>query len=136
MPVTKKGRCYEMKRFCKLISLAIAFCMIFSLGAWNALAESASPIYSADDLFTSRDLKQTADLSDAVSCALSDGQDVHITEAGVYVITGTAANVTVYVEAGKDDKVQLVLDSVTITNANFPAIYVKTADKVDRKSVV
>ena len=129
MPVTKKGRCYEMKRICKLISLAIAFCMIFSLGAWNALAES-SPIYSAADLFTSRDLKQTADLSDAVSFALSDGQDIHITEAGVYVITGTAANATVYVEAGKDDKVQLVLDNARITNANFPAICVKTADKV------
>ena len=48
----------------------------------------------------------------------------------MYVLSGTASNVTVYVEAGKDDKVQLVLDGVSVTNTNFPVIYVKTADKV------
>lgn len=101
--------------------------MIFTFAA---SAETASPIYSADDLFTSRDYEQTADLSGAVSCTVSDGQDIHITAAGVYVITGSASNVTVYVEAGTEDKVQIVLDGVNVTNANFPVIYVKTADKV------
>ena len=101
--------------------------MIFTFAA---SAETASPIYSADDLFTSRDYEQTADLSGAVSYTVSDGQDIRITAAGVYVLSGTASNVTVYVEAGKDDKVQLVLDGVSVTNTNFPVIYVKTADKV------
>ena len=119
-----------MKRISKLISLAIAFCLIFSLSAASVLAESASPIYSAADLFTSRDLEQTADLSSAVSYTISDGQDIHITSAGVYVLSGTASNATLYVEAGKDDKVQIVLDGVSVTNASFPVIYVKTADKV------
>lgn len=95
-----------------------------------ASAETASPIYSAGDLFTSRDYEQTADLSGAVSYTVSDGQDIRITAAGVYVLTGSASNVTVYVEAGKDDKVQLVLDGVSVANTNFPVIYVKTADKV------
>jgi hypothetical protein len=116
-----------MKHLIRIFSLAIALCMIFTFAA---SAETASPIYSADDLFTSRDYEQTADLSDAVSCTVSDGQDIHITAAGVYVITGSASNVTVYVEAGTEDKVQLVLDGVNVTNANFPVIYVKTADKV------
>ena len=101
--------------------------MIFTFAA---SAETASPIYSADELFTSRDYEQTADLSGAVSYTVSDGQDIRITAAGVYVLSGTASNVTVYVEAGKDDKVQLVLDGVSVTNTNFPVIYVKTADKV------
>ncbi len=116
-----------MKHLIRIFSLAIALCMIFTFAA---SAETASPIYSADDLFTSRDYEQTADLSGAVSCTVSDGQDIHITAAGVYVLTGSASNVTVYVEAGTEDKVQLVLDGVNVTNANFPVIYVKTADKV------
>ncbi|MBR0219306.1 MAG: carbohydrate-binding domain-containing protein, partial [Clostridia bacterium] len=116
-----------MKHLIRLFSLAIALCMIFTFAA---SAETASPIYSADDLFTSRDYEQTADLSGAVSYTVSDGQDIRITAAGVYVLSGTASNVTVYVEAGKDDKVQLVLDGVSVTNTNFPVIYVKTADKV------
>ena len=116
-----------MKHLIRTISLAIILCMVFTLAA---SAETASPIYSRDDLFTSRDYEQTADLSGAVTYTVSDGQDIHITTAGVYVLTGKASNVTVYVEAGKDDKVQLVLDGVTVVNANFPVIYVKTADKV------
>ena len=128
MPVTKKGRCYEMKH--KMISLLIALCMMLSVGTVNAMAETASPIYSADDLFSSRDLKQTVDLSEATAYTVTDGQDIHITAAGVYVLTGTAANATVYVEAGDDDKVQLVLDNLNVTNDSFPVIYGKTADKV------
>ena len=130
MPVTKKGRCYEMKRFYKMIALLIALCMMLSIGTMNAMAETASPIYSADDLFSNRDLQQTADLSEATAFTVADGQDIHITAAGVYVLTGTASNVTVYVEAGKDDKVQLVLDNLNVTNSSFPVIYGKTADKL------
>lgn len=86
--------------------------------------------YSADDLFTDRDLAQTADLSDATYYTVKDGQDITVTKAGVYVLSGTASDVTVTVNAGSDDKVQLVLDGVSITNADFPCIYVKQADKV------
>ena len=116
-----------MKLMTKILSLAIILCMVFTL---SASADTAAPVYSYNDMFTSRDLEQTADLSGAVTYTVSDGQDIVITSAGVYVLTGSAANVTVYVEAGKDDKVQLVLDGVTVTNSDFPAIYVKTADKV------
>ena len=119
-----------MKRFYKMIAVLIALCMMLSIGTMNAMAETASPIYSADDLFSNRDLKQTADLSEATAFTVADGQDIHITAAGVYVLTGTASNVTVYVEAGKDDKVQLVLDNLNVTNSSFPVIYGKTADKL------
>lgn len=81
-------------------------------------------------MFTARDLEQTADLTDAVSLTVSDGEDIHITEAGVYVLSGSASSVTVCVEAAEDAKVQLVLDGVSVTNSDFPCIYVKSADKV------
>ena len=127
MPVTKKGRCYVMKKLLAVLTvLTLMATMFFS----TAMAETAAPIYSASDLFSNRDLKQEADLSDAIYYTVSDGQDIHITAEGVYVLTGTAYNVTVYVEAGKEDKVQIVLNDVNVTNSNFPVIYVKTADKV------
>lgn len=121
----------------KAIFLAIAVCMILSLGAAAAAdgtaasgTSSYTPFFTYEEQFSSRDLKQTADLTDAVTYTVTDGQDLHITAAGVYVLTGSASNVTVWVEAADEDKVQIVLDGVTITNSSFPVIYVKTADKV------
>ena len=100
----------------------------------NAVVTSANVTASgkidATDLFTERDLTQTADLSEAKTIALSDGQNVSITEAGVYVLSGSAKNVTVTVDAADDAKVQLVLDGVSVTNTDSPVIYVKNADKV------
>ena len=112
-----------------IITVSAILALVFSTVS-GALADAATPVYSADDLFTTRDMKQTADLTGAVSYTVSDGQDIHITASGVYVLSGSARNVTVYVEAGDDDKVQLVLDGLTVTNTDFPVIYVKTADKV------
>ena len=93
----------------------------------NVTADGA---IDATDLFSNRDLRQTADLSEAQTITLSDGSDVTITSEGVYVLTGSAKNATVTVEADKEAKVQLVLDGVHITNEDFPCIYVKSADKV------
>ena len=82
------------------------------------------------DLFTDRDLKQEADLTDAKTITVKSGEDVAITEEGTYVISGTAQDTTITVEADDAAKVQLVLDGVSITNASKPAIYVVSADKV------
>lgn len=85
---------------------------------------------AGSDVFTERDLLQTADTADAKTLTAADGQTLSITEAGVYVIRGNAANCTIRVEASDSDKVQLVLDNVNITNDSAPAIYVVSADKV------
>lgn len=82
------------------------------------------------DMFTDRDLEQTADLSEATNYTVEDGQTIEITSDGVYVISGTAQNASIVVNAGSEDKVQLVLDGLTITNDSTPCIYVKSADKV------
>ena len=85
---------------------------------------------SADELFTERDLAQNPDLSEAKELTLQSGKDITISKAGVYRITGTAEGCTVIVDAGDEDKVQIVLDGVTVTNSDAPCIYVKNADKV------
>ena len=87
-------------------------------------------VIDTTDLFTDRDLEQVADTSSATQIDLSDGQNVSITQEGVYVLSGTASNVTVSVDVDSSAKVQLVLNGVSITNTSSPAIYVKSADKV------
>ena len=82
------------------------------------------------DLFTERDLTQSVDTTNATVITLQSGQDVQINQEGTYVITGEAANATIIVEADDAAKVQLVLSGVNISNDDFPAIYVKSADKV------
>lgn len=95
----------------------------------NTIALASGGV-DASSLFSNRDLSQTADLSDCTYLTVADGTALHVTESGVYVISGAAKNVTIYVEADSEDKVQLVLDGLSITNDDFPCIYVKTADKV------
>lgn len=53
-----------------------------------------------------------------------------ITAAGTYELSGDISDTVVTVAAGKNDKVELVLDNVTIENTNGPAIYIQSADKV------
>ena len=91
---------------------------------------SSDTALDTESLFTDRDLTQTADLSGAEYITVKDGENITITSGGTYVFTGTASGVTIIVEAGDEDKVQLVLDGVSISNKDFPCIYVKNADKV------
>lgn len=82
------------------------------------------------DIFTDRDLTQTADTSSAKNISVSGGETIDITEEGVYIISGTASDCTIRVSADDSAKIQLVLDGVNITNSDFPAIYVLSAKKV------
>lgn len=86
-------------------------------------------IIDTTNIFTKRDLEQTADTSSAKTLEVSDGQTLKITEEGVYVIKGSAKNCTIRVEADDQAKIQIVLDGVSITNDSAPAIYVVSADK-------
>ncbi len=87
-------------------------------------------VISAEEEFTDRDLRQEADISDAEYITLESGEDITITAEGVYVLSGTAQNTSIIIDAQDEDKVQLVLNSVSVTNDYFPCIYVKNADKV------
>lgn len=106
----------------------------------EAMSDAAIDI---TDMFTKRDLAGTYDESEAVKITLSgktatcDSSNVHIEDgvvtikaAGVYVLSGTLTDGIVVVDAGDDDKVQLVFDGVSITAADYAAIYAKNADKV------
>ncbi|SEH69494.1 protein of unknown function [Ruminococcus flavefaciens] len=92
---------------------------------------AAQPLSNIEEVtYTERELEQTADTSEAKNISVSDDTTIDITEEGVYTISGTAENCTVRVEANENAKVQLVLDGVSITNDDLPAIYIVSADKV------
>ncbi len=99
-------------------------------GQSASLSNASGTFVNASDIFTDRDLEQTADLSAATAIALTSGEDVTITEEGIYLISGSAKDCTIIVEAEDSAKVQLVLDGVRIENSDAPAIYVISADKV------
>ena len=65
--------------------------------------------------------------SDAVSVS---GSTVTISGEGTYVLSGSLDNGSVIVDAGKEDKVQLILNGVSVTSEDFAALYVASADKV------
>ncbi len=87
-------------------------------------------LLDVSDQFSNRDLTQAADLTGATRITVVTGQDVTITEEGIYVISGSATDVTITIEAPDDAKVQLVLDGLAVTNTDMPVIYALTADKV------
>ena len=82
------------------------------------------------DMFTDRDKQQAADTSSAKQITLKSGEDVTISEEGVYVVSGTATDSTITVTAADTAKVQIVLNNANITNTDSAAINVTSADKV------
>ena len=98
---------------------------------------------SALDLgYSKRDLDASYDASSVTVIALSgDSASVQgagaqasaagavISSAGTYIVLGELTDGQLLVDAGDDDKVQLVLAGATIHNEDGPAIYVRNADK-------
>ena len=98
---------------------------------------------SALDLdYSKRDLDASYDASSATVITLSgysasvqgsgaqaSADGVVISSAGTYVVSGELTDGQLLVDAGDDDKVQLVLAGATIHNEDGPAIYVRNADK-------
>ena len=96
----------------------------------NTSSESSNGLISYTDIFTDRDLDETVDTSNATTYEVKDSEDINITNEGIYVITGSAKNVTITVNVDDESKVELVLNNLTIENESSPCIYVKNADKV------
>ena len=106
-------------------------------------AASAVSVLDTASLFSDRDLEGTWDESEAVAIHLSgdtaacdsdgvsiDGGQITIGAEGVYLLSGTLTDGQIVVNAGENDKVQLVLSGADITSSTSAAIYALEADKV------
>ena len=99
-------------------------------------SQESSGAFSARDLSAAYDdetvsVRLTGSGASADSDKVSvSGSTVTITGSGTYLISGTLENGSILVDAGKEDKAQLVLNGVDIHSDSYAAIYVKQADKV------
>lgn len=95
------------------------------------------------DMFSDRDKEVGYDESESVTISLADNSSscesdaVSITEntitikdEGTYILSGSLSDGMVIVEAEDTDKVQIVLNGASISNDQFAALYVRSADKV------
>ena len=106
--------------------------------------ESLNSMVAADsgDFFSSRDFEVGYDESSALitlnGSSASCGSDavsisestVTIRDEGTYILSGTLNEGMIIVDAEKTDKIQLVLDGVSIYSETSAALYVRQADKV------
>ncbi len=134
----------------KMLALLLAVCLMGGSAYAAETAEQDTAVtveestgtVNVEDLFSGRDLSGKWDTSEAVTISLNgdtatcesgqvriDGGTVTITAAGTYLLEGTLKEGMILVDAGDEDKVQLVLNGVSITSATSAAIYVKNADK-------
>ncbi len=84
-------------------------------------------ISSMDFTFTDRDADGSYDES---ATKIDISKTYEITKAGTYILSGELKDNMFTVNATKNDKIQLVLNGITIENSNGPAIFIKQADKV------
>lgn len=97
----------------------------------TAANQSGASTLDTEDMFTDRDFETGYDQSTATKLTLSDeNPNINITSEGTYVISGAAEDGTVTVNAANTEKVQIVLNGVTLNCKTSAALYVKSADKV------
>ncbi|SFG97651.1 protein of unknown function [Desulfotomaculum arcticum] len=114
-----------------------------SSAALSTGTTTAAKVALVDPGYSDRDLAGTWDAEAATKISLNgssmavsgsgataSGGTLTITAAGVYVLSGTLTHGQIVVDAADSDKVQLVLDGVSITCPDSAPVYVKQADKV------
>ena len=102
----------------------------------TAATTGTSTYFEASDLTATYDESKASKISlqgttatvsgDAVTI---NGSKVEITNAGTYIVEGTATGVQLKVAAGKEDEVQIVFKNATLKNTEAPLL-VDTAKKV------
>lgn len=130
-----------------LLTLILCFLLILSAcGTKNNISEEdndvTADVENMNFTFTERDLSGSYDENNVTTINLDDNFPVVsgngisveenrliISESGSYIFAGTLTNGSITVDAGNDDKVQIVLSGVSITNNDGPAIYIKNCKK-------
>lgn len=115
--------------------ISLALCLLLALGAHSALAGDYTDTFTDFDLRDSWTAATNITFTDNGveingSGAVADGTVVTITDAGVYLLTGSCQDGQVLVELDKTEKAQLVLSNLVLHCENSAPLYVLSADKV------
>lgn len=108
----------------------------------NEDANATDPSTEPDLTFSKRDLDPSYDTASATRIALEgtsatiegegasvEGSTVTLDAATTYIVSGELTDGRLLVNAGDEDKLQIVLDGATIHNETGPAIMIENADK-------
>ncbi len=129
----------KMRGFLAVIA-AVVILICAAASASGEGAEASPP--QTDDYFTERDLSGYWDASAKTIYLLGDTAEtsshvvsveddvITILDGGTYVLTGTLNDGSIVVDVKDDERVQLVLNGVSITSSSSAAIRVIQADKV------
>ena len=126
--------------------VVIVLSLLVTILFMNGEKLGVTPIQSEEtdsSYFTANDLNGSWDTSGATRITLSDAAsrvsgggayvldgNVHIVEAGRFVLSGTLSDGSVIVDAGSSDKVWMLLDGASITCADTAALDIEQAGKV------
>ena len=123
----KNNRKNNWKKLCLVLTALSVLLSALSLPAF-----AADAALDVTTLYKNKDVDDSWSLSDAQAIdldALAQGETFTITEKGDYVLSGSLQG-QVVVEVPEEDKVRLILNGVSITAQEGPAIYEKQADKL------
>lgn len=135
----------KLKETLLLLSATVLFSTITSVFAQDTtISESTSSnnLVASIEYFTERDLDASYDQATATQINLNgdtatiegagvtlENNTLRITQEGVYVFSGSSENLQILVEVTDTEKVQIVLNNVSMSHVE-PPIYINTGDKV------
>lgn len=110
--------------------------------ATQSTSSSSTTRRSQESEFSSEDMNVSYDETTATKISLRentatvdgknasvDGSTIKISGEGTYIISGDLDEGQIIIEAGDQDKVQIVLNGVNLISKNKPSIYIKSCDK-------
>ena len=112
----------------KKLILCILLILALLMNMLSAAAETTTAAPDLTDYFANRDLSGTWDTSEAILIDLSSlSNAVLIDKPGIYVFSGTL-NGSIRVNAGENDKVQLVLNNAEIISEGAGKVFMTLAE--------
>ena len=109
----------------------------------ESIVSTGETTVDASDLVSDRDLDPTYIEEDTIKIELQNNTAacssssvsvkdsiITISSEGTYIVSGTLTDGQIVIDAGKEDKIRLILNGCSITSSDSAAIYVVSADKV------
>ncbi|HEY8361278.1 MAG TPA: carbohydrate-binding domain-containing protein [Tissierellaceae bacterium] len=120
----------------KLAFILLVTFVLLVIGCSSNILDT-SDIFSPEDFQTNYDedkstfiqLNSDTAFSDSKTVKIS-GNTITITDKGTYILSGNLGDGMIIVDAGKKDRVHLILDNVHISNKTSSPIYIKQSEKV------
>lgn len=140
----KKRKSYAVISIILVIALLLVGCQTAKKSSTNETVDVATTSkVIVDKTFSARDLEVGYEETTACKVVFNN-QEIEvskegatakdgiltISKAGTYIISGTSQKGQIIVDAKDTDKIQIVLNGVSLTCSDFAPIYIKNADKV------